>query len=315
MDSLLNETSDMRLSQQKAGDVGGQLPDEWQVIRHHSRSFSLASRLLPRQVRRDVRQLYAWCRWCDNVVDEVSDPTVASSRLQMLREDVQRIGRRRAVRWQPSRWIEELIQRYGIPTEFPLDLLQGMESDIDFRPLRDEADLKLYCYQVAGVVGIMMCHVMGVSDSRAFYHANSLGMAMQMTNIARDVAEDWERGRCYLPQSWISTTPVRDPIPDPAVLKEPIKRLLELAEIHYERGRQGYRYLPGNCRLAIRLAAAIYQDIGRVIQRHDFHVTDRRHFVGPTRKMVLGAVESMKELRDRFRGHERRAETRLFDSV
>ena len=160
--------------------------DEWDVIQVNSRSFSMAARLLPKEMRTDVAKLYAWCRWCDNAVDDAPSQAVARHRLQMLMQDVKAIYSDQPIQLPASDWLRELVERYNIPPDLPRDLLRGMESDLNFKPMANDEALLLYCYRVAGVVGLMMRRVLGVTGQQALEHAKNLGIAMHLTNIARD---------------------------------------------------------------------------------------------------------------------------------
>ncbi len=265
--------------------------DHGDVIQHHSRSFTLAARFLPADIRSDVQKLYAWCRWCDDAVDEALDPSDARQRLGQLEEDVHRVYAGATPRHAASRWLAELNSKYGIPRQLPLDLLAGMRMDIEAAPITTEQDLELYCYRAAGTVGLMMCRLFGVDDPHAFRHAKSLGMAMQMTNIARDVAEDWERGRCYLPTCWGAPSPGVDPRPEDHSIRPAIDRLLRLADQHYADGARGYACLPPRVRFAIRTAGKVYHEIGVEIRRRGLRVMHGRNVVSTGRKLRLVVSE------------------------
>lgn len=275
--------------------------DEQNVISVHSKSFAMASQLLPREVRADVRKLYAWCRWCDNAVDEAPSYEVAKSRLRVLRSDVERVYDNRDVELPASKWLADLVSRYDLPKQLPLDLLLGMESDLDFQPIENVADLELYCYRVAGVVGLMMCRLLGVKDESAYENANRLGIAMQMTNIARDIAEDWDRGRCYLPQTWLDVDPSVDDRPSDALVAASVEQLLTLAERNYQIGYRGYPALPAGTRIAIRVAAAVYREIGMEIEKANFSVMQQRHFVPTRKKIRLVGSQLLEEFSGRLR--------------
>jgi phytoene synthase len=258
------------------------------VIRKHSRSFSLAARWLPVDVRGDVEKLYAWCRWCDEAVDGDGDPNEAASRLAVLREDVQRVFEGKKVQHPASEWLADLVQSRGIQQAEALDLLAGMEMDLHLGQVENEEGLLRYSYCAAGVVGLMMCRVMGVKSQIAEKHAIDLGVAMQLTNIARDVAEDWNRGRCYIPKTWLQVElpghassqidcengSVRPP--SHADISKCVERLLAMAELRYTSGLQGIAMLPLGCRPAIDLAAKLYREIGREILRREMRVMDGR---------------------------------------
>lgn len=267
-----------------------QLPrEDAAVIQQHSRSFSWAARFLPPDLRRDVEKLYAWCRWCDNAVDEAPNAEQARQRLDRLRADVQLIYSGHPPRHRASQWLAELVARYQIPSQLPLDLLNGMETDIAQPRLATPDDLLLYCYQAAGTVGLMMCRILGVTDPSALAKAKSMGMAMQLTNIARDVDQDWRIGRRYLPEVWLSLIPGQDSSPTDQQLRPALENVLDLAEEFYAQGFQGLALLPHKVRLAIRLAGTIYRDIGNQIRLRKYSVMNTRVFVPWHRKFCLFA--------------------------
>ncbi len=261
--------------------------DDAAVIQQHSRSFSLAAKLLPANVRPDVEKLYAWCRWCDDAVDEAPDAKAAAARLERLRTDVKRIYAGEAPLHAASKWLESLVHQYNIPIEWPLDLLRGMETDLADPVLETVEDLMQYCYQAAGTVGLMMCRVMGVADPKALAKAKSLGMAMQLTNIARDVHEDWRAGRRYVPKKWLSLVPGKDMTPTNREVSPAVEQLLRLADELYVEGNSGLGYLPNGVRLAIRLAGKVYREIGSEIRRQDLAVMSGRVFVPLRQKIWL----------------------------
>lgn len=261
--------------------------NESDVIRHHSQSFSLAASLLPRNVRADVKKLYAWCRWCDNAVDDAPSRALAEQRLLRLCVDVDRIYDNQEPIHAASAWLADLVRRYSIPKEHPLDLLAGMEMDVCHRPIQSQEDLLLYCHRAAGSVGQMMCFLLGTSNVQALSHADSLGMAMQMTNVARDVKEDQTSGRCYLPKCWLDAVPLKEGLPTNENVQAVVKRLLSLADQHYAFGIAGLQYLPSRSKRAISIAADLYREIGETIRRNDYRVMDGRTFVPMSRKVVL----------------------------
>jgi len=256
------------------------------VIRRNSRSFSLAAKCLPSGIRSDVEKLYAWCRWCDDAVDSAPSPQIASERLTSLRDDVERIFSGQTVRHPASQWLADLVEKRGLEKQHALELLNGMEMDLHAWQVSDEADLILYCYRVAGVVGLMMCRIMGVRDGAAEKQAIQLGVAMQLTNIARDVAEDWQRGRCYLPKSWGDIDRNEQVLPTNAQVAVSVAKLLTLAETYYAYGQVGINALPRSCRPAIVLASKLYREIGQQIRRNNYEVMDGRTVVPAGRLLV-----------------------------
>ena len=264
------------------------LPEhDGQVIQKHSRSFTLASRFLPKAIREDVVKLYAWCRWCDDAVDAAPNKHVAARRLAMLQQDVQRIYNGQEPHHPASRWLAELVVQYGIPAEYPLELLRGMETDLQDPVLETVDELMLYCYRSAGTVGLMMCRIMGVEDRHALRHAESLGIAMQLTNIVRDISEDWDRGRRYVPQQWLRLVPGKDVKPVNRQVQTAAIEMLALAESNYQQGLAGLKYLPPTVRFAIRVAGVVYREIGEQIRREKYRIMDQRISVPLSHKVRL----------------------------
>jgi phytoene synthase len=256
-------------------------------IRRHSRSFSFASRLLPAGKRADIERLYAWCRWCDDGVDAAASPDVAREFVDRAMQDVGRIaGGEKPVSGE-SRWLADLVGRHDMPLEAALALLDGMRSDLTPAAGFNETDLLRYCFQVAGAVGVLMCPILGLDDRRFLPHAAALGMGMQMTNIARDVADDWRRSRCYLPVEWTDGLRPSDAPPDPERVRRGVRRILEAADGFYAAGEAGIHGLDPDSRLAVRAAARIYRAIGTRIRKRDFHVLDERARVSMLGKLGL----------------------------
>ena len=266
--------------------------DSAKVIRRHSRSFSMAAMCLPSGISSDVKKLYAWCRWCDDAVDSAPNIQVANERLVSLKEDVERIFSGQAVRHPASQWLADLVEKRGIEKQHALELLSGMKMDLHAWQVDDEADLILYCYRAAGVVGLMMCRIMGLRDRAAEKQAIQLGIAMQLTNIARDVAEDWQRGRCYLPKTWGDLDKNGQTLPTNVQVAPSVARLLTLAETYYVNGQMGISALPRSCRPAILLASKLYREIGQQIRRKNHAVMDGRTVV-PASRLVVAVMRGL----------------------
>ncbi|MDG2220862.1 MAG: phytoene/squalene synthase family protein [Rubripirellula sp.] len=258
------------------------------VIQKHSRSFSFASCLLPRHIRDDVRKLYAWCRWCDDAVDSASTLAEAKIRLETLQADVDRIYRGEQVRHRSSQWLAELVDRHGIRKDYPVALLDAMAMDLELGQIQSERELLRYCYGAAGVVGLMLCQIFDVRDARAFHHASALGTAMQLTNIARDVLEDSHRRRCYLPSDWLGGD--IDSVGE-GEIRRVVQKMLDVAEGYYQTAEAGMHYLPGGVRPAIRVAAAVYREIGTEIRRQEYEVM-RGRIITPKTRFVATAVSA-----------------------
>ena len=259
-------------------------------IRRHSRSFSFASRLLPAGKRADVERLYAWCRWCDDGVDTAASPQQAREFVERATEDVRRITGGESPVATESRWLAELVGRHDLPLEAAGALLDGMRSDLKPAAGFHEDDLLRYCFQVAGAVGVLLCPILGLADRRHLPHAAALGMGMQLTNIARDVAEDWRRSRCYLPLEWTDGLRPGHGPPDARQVRGGVKTILEIADGYYAAGEAGIGGLDSDSRLAVRTAARIYQAIGTKIRKRSFAVLDKRARVSTLGKLRIFAV-------------------------
>lgn len=268
----------------------GSEPSAGESIRRHSRSFLFASRLLPASKRADVERLYAWCRWCDDGVDAAASPHAAREFVDRAEQDVRRIAAGQSPIAAESRWLAELVGRHDLPLQAALALLDGMRADLTPAAGFDEEDLLRYSFQVAGAVGVLMCPILGLDDRRFLPHAAALGMGMQLTNIARDVAEDWGRSRCYLPVEWTDGLRPDDAPPDPERVRRGVRRILEVADGYYAAGGAGIGALDGDSRLAVRAAARIYHAIGTRIRKRDCQVLDARAHVSTLRKLRLFAL-------------------------
>jgi phytoene synthase len=258
-------------------------------IRRHSRSFSFASRLLPAAKRADVERLYAWCRWCDDGVDAAAEPQQAIEFVDLATEDVRRIAAGTRPVAVESRWLAELVGRHDLPLAAATALLEGMRSDLTPAAGFHEADLWRYCFRVAGAVGVLMCPILGLEDRRHLPHAAALGMGMQLTNIARDVAEDWRRGRCYLPVEWTGGLRPGGGPPDSGRVRQGVQTILTVADGYYAAGEAGIASLDADSRLAVRAAARIYHGIGTRIRRRGCEVLDQRARVSTLGKLGLFA--------------------------
>ena len=265
-------------------------PAAGESIRRHSRSFSFASRLLPAAKRGDVERLYAWCRWCDDGVDTAISPQQALEFVERATDDVGRIAAGKSPVAGESRWLAELVGRHDLPLEAALALLDGMRSDLTAAAGFDEVDLLRYCFRVAGAVGVLLCPILGLADRRHLPHAAALGMGMQLTNIARDVAEDWRRNRCYLPVEWTDGLRPGGGPPDPQQVRQGVRTILDVADGYYAAGEAGIGGLDPDSRLAVRAAARIYHGIGSRIRQRDCQVLHERARVSTLGKLRLFAL-------------------------
>ena len=259
------------------------------AIRNGSRSFYAASSLLPAQTRKRAFALYAFCRLSDDAIDLSGG---SKNALDRLRDRLDRAARGRPLPHAADRAMADLMRRCAIPTALPDALLEGLAWDAEGRSYETIDELFDYAARVAGAVGVMMALIMDVRSPLALARACDLGVAMQLTNIARDVGEDARLGRVYLPRQWLREAGIDadallcEPNPDER-LRPIVARLLEEADALYARARPGIVLLPANCRPAILSAALIYQEIGREIEHNAFDSFTRRARVSAIRKLLL----------------------------
>lgn len=261
------------------------------LLRNGSRSFYAASLLLPRHVREPATALYAFCRVADDAVDHTTRPAEALAGLHARLDQIY------ANRPQPDpvdRALAAVVRDFRMPRTLLDALLDGFAWDAENRRYADIAALRAYAVRVAGTVGAMMTVLMGGRHAATLARACDLGIAMQLTNIARDVGEDARNGRLYLPQDWLREAGIdpeaflRDPVFDPRVASV-VQRLLNHAATLYERSRDGVAALPSDCRPAIHAARLVYSEIGTIIAQNGYDSISRRAYVSGRRKLSLVA--------------------------
>lgn len=256
-----------------------------------SKSFTLAAGLFSTAQQQAVQKLYAWCRYCDDQIDDAPSQAEAGRRLHEL-EIQTRAALSGATVTQPEFvGLQAIALGYNIPEHYALELLRGFEMDVFHQRYRDLSSLELYCHRVAGVVGLMMCHIMGISDERALAYADAAGRALQMTNIARDVLEDLERGRLYLPLNWFAELGLKPPESpetfDPLEVYPVVMKLLQAAESKYIDARVGLSYLPLRPALAVSAALSVYGGIGTRIRQHGPQALSSRMVLSSATKVRL----------------------------
>jgi phytoene synthase len=253
------------------------------AIRTGSRSFHAASRLLPARVCDPALALYAFCRIADDAVDEGADKAAAVLRLRD-RLDAVYAGRPRNAA--ADRAFAAVVETTAMPRALPEALLEGLAWDATGRRYATLSGVLDYAARVAAAVGAMMAVLMGARGAAALARACDLGLAMQLTNIARDLGEDARAGRLYLPTDWLEEAGVAPEVFLAAPVATPlhralVARLLAEAERLYARARPGIAALPADCRPGIAAARLIYRAIGQDLAAHGHDsVTRRAHTTG-----------------------------------
>ncbi|MFN3197464.1 MAG: phytoene/squalene synthase family protein [Bradymonadia bacterium] len=259
-----------------------------------SKSFAAAALLLPRHMRQPAAALYAFCRVADDAVDDAEDPREG---LALMRRRVAQAYAGTPDDDPVDTAFARVVQAYAIPQAVPEALLEGFAWDAEGKVYETLSDVRAYGVRVASTVGVMMTLLMGQRDPEVLARACDLGVAMQLTNIARDVGEDAGMGRIYLPRAWMRERGL-DPenwLASPTFSPEiasMVSALLDEAAVLYRRSRAGITALPRDCRLAIRAAELIYADIGRVIRRRGHDSVSGRAYTSKARKLWLLARAS-----------------------
>lgn len=255
------------------------------VLKKHAKTFYLASLFLPKEVAADASNLYRFAREVDDIVDENKE---AFAR-QELKKVIEAFHSKQKSNYYYVDYFREWTERVGMDPSYPEDLLLGVGWDLDHSIIENEEDLYLYCYRVAGVVGLMMCFALKIKDLAAYPHAMDLGLAMQMTNISRDVMEDLQRGRVYIPRTWLGGTYLNQNNIKVHNIEfqvvEQVVRLLRLAEKHYESAQKGMVYIPFRARFAIMVAARVYRAIGLKILKQPTSFLNQRVYVSKSEKI------------------------------
>lgn len=253
-------------------------------------SFYYSFMFLPPEQRQAITALYAFCREVDDVVDECHDVSLAQIKLEWWRQEVERIFA--GTPTHPVGFaLEDVLRRFKLPQEQLLEIIDGMAMDLSQTRYLDFKGLQLYCYRVASVVGLLSAEIFGHEHRQTLKYAHDLGLALQLTNIIRDVGEDARRGRIYLPIEDLQRfgVPAKDILE--ARYSDAFRELMvfqaERAEHFYE---QAFAQLPAGDRKAQRpglVMAAIYRTLLREIAADGFQVLDRRISLTPVRKVWI----------------------------
>lgn len=250
-------------------------------LQKHGKSFYWASFFLPRENKSAASELYSICRFFDDLADDSNE-----DQTKLLTEEFQKISN------DLDHPINIFFKSHNISIKILGDLVNGLIKDQTKVRIKSERDLIRYSYQVAGTVGLMMNPLIMVNNNKANKHAIDLGIAMQLTNIARDVYEDAMMNRIYLPQDWINNISINELTnissnKNLAQITIAIKKLILLSEIYYKNGFAGMRYIPLKTRLAIFFAAKIYRAIGQKIKKNKFEYSYKRVYISKIEKLFI----------------------------
>ena len=271
----------------------------------HSKSFYFASRFLPDDQRRSVAALYAFCRLTDDLVDE-AEPGTSKTELNNSLDELKSIITKLDQGYTSSNPIlqafGDTIQRNNIPVHYMYELIEGIRMDLNVTKYNTDEELDLYMFRVASTVGLMMTHIFENNPAaETLERAADLGKAMQLTNILRDVKEDFERGRIYLPKVTRDLYGVSETDLEGKEANIKLRRLIEFeivrAENFYARAELGIKDLPPTAAYTINVASKVYGEILNEIKRMDYQILSQRAIVSKLRKIIIATKVRLEFLR------------------
>lgn len=256
------------------------------LMRKHGKTFYWASFFLDKSKMQAIYSIYSFCRKVDDMVDEAKTPDIAKKRLLIFMEAWKR-GKSHPV----INLLSDIPKENWPNQKLVKNFLNGQISDIKFSSFKSEKSLIIYCYQVAGTVGLMVCDIFGVKDKKMRYFAIDLGIAMQLVNISRDIYEDSLRNRVYLPESLIgkySAKEIANPNKETArKIDEARKKIIKLANIYFDSASRAIDHLPKGASLAVKLASALYQQIGYQLMNAQYVHNEKRCYVSNFSKLLI----------------------------
>jgi len=260
------------------------------VFKAHAKTFSFAARLLPQTTYAHASELYAFCRYCDDLADDALDDN--QKRLARVRLDD--ISYALTINGSDDLKLKamiELINHQKVPLKSALKLVDGIKRDLGTVKILNESELIEYAYQVAGTVGEMMCPLLGSVDHLATQYASHLGIAMQLTNIVRDVMEDAWLNRLYLPVEWLG-------FDEPNLVlnqenrfatQSAMKKTLSLAETYYQSACHGLKFIPARSRFTVLVAMRLYRHIGLSVEKNKYEYWNGRLSIPHLKKITLAS--------------------------
>lgn len=269
------------------------------LTRHHAKTFYLATRFLPYVKQRSIFAIYALCRYMDDIIDERHDLASFTKLpyddlhtvMEGFRSDLTRTYRTGESDNPILKAFADTLETFHIPLHYPLELMEGVCMDLGKNRYATFEELRVYCYKVASVVGLMTSEVFGYSNPKAIDHAIDLGIAMQLTNILRDIGEDLERNRIYLPQEDLQRFGLDDLDLFSHTTDERFVSMMRFqiarARAYYESADTGIAMLSSDSRLPVILARENYSRILDVVERDITQVYHKRAYLTTSQKLRI----------------------------
>ncbi|MFX0084791.1 MAG: phytoene/squalene synthase family protein [Candidatus Hodarchaeota archaeon] len=275
------------------------LEDSYQVcldwMEKHSKSFYFASRFLPQEQRKSVAALYAVCRLIDDIVDEAKEGVTLDQinyELDKLKQTITKLANGYSSTNPILHAFGDTLYRHQIPVKYIHELIEGVRMDLTKTEYYSEDELDLYMYRVASTVGLMMTHIFIKNPAKHILaRAADLGKAMQLTNILRDIKEDFLKGRIYLPKETLNDYQVTNEDLRSELVSENLKSLIryesEQAKALYKIADLGIEELPPTGAYTVKVASNVYSEILNEIKRRDYQILNQRAIVSKLRKIII----------------------------
>jgi phytoene synthase len=262
----------------------------------YAKSFYFSSFLLPREKRNAAYSIYTFCRLTDNIADLNShqDISICEKKFNLLEDFIMRLYNSSAADNEKSSAFADTLRKYKIPAKYLIELIEGVKMDLSKSRYETFAELECYCYKVASVVGLIMTEIFGYSNKSALRYAVYLGKAMQLTNILRDIGEDYKMNRIYIPQEELDCFEYSEKDIENSVVNPNFKMLMKFsidrARTYYELASHGIKYLTDDgSRTTVVLMMKTYSAILDEIENHDYDVYSSRRYVNLLDKFRMTA--------------------------
>ncbi len=269
----------------------------------YAKSFHFASRYLEPEQQRSIAALYAFCRITDDYVDEVNlEPDQINNEMRVLAEIVSRLSYGEKFNHPVFHAFGDTLIKYKIPVQYLYELIEGVRMDVERFEINTQEELNLYCFRVASTVGLSMCHIWRAIHPETLERAAELGIAMQQTNILRDIGEDYNKGRIYIPvetrkkfRIHLEDFEARNVSPN---FRNLIKHEIANARANYASAEIGIQDLPPAASFTIKVASRVYGNILNAIENMDYQVFKRRAYVPKWKKFWIAFQCRREYLRD-----------------
>ncbi len=274
-----------------------------ELFDQHAKSFHFASRYLEPEQRRSIAALYAFCRLADDFVDEIDlEPDQINTEMRALNEIVTRLSYGEKFNHPIFHAFGHTLTKHQIPVQYMYELIEGVRMDVLRTEIQTQEELNLYCFRVASTVGLSMCHIWKAIHPETLQRAADLGIAMQQTNILRDIGEDYDKGRIYIPVETRKKFRIRQEDFEARTITPDFRRLIQYeiatARANYASAEVGIQDLPPAAAFTVKVAARVYGNILNAIEKMDYQVFNKRAYVPKWKKFWIALQCRREYMRD-----------------